>query len=619
MGGAGKLMGWNIVLSTTVLTMLLGGCVNVLPTNTSLPARVYSESLPPPKDAPLVQLVEQAKQKALLKNAKMKPTHQSNDIAMPDKRVAEASDSDRSALTPSESVMDKETFSFDHVLTQNSKHLPTSGESAVYPLYDGVEAFAARNALIKNAQSSLDLQYYTMQKGLSTRLLLREVVAAAERGVRIRILLDDREQLGRDKDMLILNAHPNIEVRVYNPIKRFRGTLVTRWAVFLSNLSTLRRRMHIKMWLADGVMGVTGGRNLSDRYFNAGEEDNFSDMDVLIAGETVRQMQAGFDAYWNSAQVMAVDDFGPLRTEWRREQISKMLLKTSRLTRKERVQRHPYLQALKQTEDVMLSEVVDKMVWGKVKFMIDPPDKIATPADPPMISLPKDGEIRPNMPVFDGLIQAMNQAQKEVFVISPYFVPGDELTQFLIGLQQRGIHVVLLSNSLESNDVPVVNGKYDLYRDRLLKAGVSVYEMRGYPDVAPEPKWRHPIFSIRGSRTALHSKVVLIDGKVSFVGSMNLDHCSVTSNTEVGVLIDQFEFTEHLRQLFLMQLRPQYSYEMRLDDQGKTYWYLSNDVTEDEASALSQNVSGKKILNEPGNFWRYLQKYVGSWLPEHYM
>lgn len=493
----------------------------------------------------------------------------------------------------------------------------TGKDSGFYPLANGVEAFAARNALVKSAQRSLDLQYYTLQQGLSTRLLIREIASAADRGVRVRILLDDREQLGRDKEMLMLNAHPNIEVRVFNPIKRFRSNVVSRWTVFLSNLSTLRRRMHIKMWLADGVLGITGGRNLGDRYFNAGQEDNFSDMDVLLGGAVVGQMQAGFDAYWNSAQVMAVDAFDAEHATYRREQISRMILNTNRLTRRERVQRHPYLQALQQTEQSLLQDILTKVQWGEVTFLIDPPNKITTAPIPSTIDLPKPNEIRPLTPVFDHVVAAMRRAQDELLIVSPYFVPGDDLTQLLIQRQHQGVRVVILTNSLESNDVPVVSGHYQRYRDRLLREGVEIYELRGYPDVLPQPQWRHPIFSIQGSRTALHAKVVVVDGKIGFVGSMNLDPCSVKGNTEVGVLIDQNEFAQQLRQLFLTEIESKYSYRLRQDRSGRTYWYLGAEVSSDEAVALNQP-DGVRIRHEPGNWWRKLQKRVGSWLPEFY-
>ena len=596
--GLRQWMRWLMLL----LMLGLSGCANQFPAGMTPKPLAYGESLPLQPSAPLVRLVY---------DAQKKHEQSSVSLAKPSKIALNRTNS---SLEPT--PISEQTHNMDaHTLTLQQ---PSPEDSAVYPLSNGVEAFAARSALIKNAQYSLDLQYYNMERGLSTRLLLREIVSAAERGVRVRVLLDDREQLGRDKDMLILNAHPNIEVRVFNPIKKFRANLLTRWTVFLSNLSTLRRRMHIKMWLADGVLGITGGRNLSDRYFNAGEEDNFSDMDVLLAGHLVADMQKGFDAYWNSKQVMGVDDFDAKYLELRREQIAKMLLSTNRLTRKERVQRHPYLQVLKQTEDSMLDEVVNRMVWGKVRFLMDPPDKITRPPEPPMIHLPNKDEIRRDTQVFDALIQAMDRAQNEVLVVSPYFLPGDELTDFLIQLQQRGVAVTVLTNSLQSNDVPVIHGHYDYYRDRLLAAGVGLYELRGYPDVAPEPEWRHPIFSIRGSRTALHSKVVVIDGKESFVGSMNLDHCSVTGNTEVGVLVEQPQLAEKLRQLIITQLNPRFSFQMRQDAQGKTYWYLGADPATDEAAGTAEP-SGTKINREPGSFWRHLQKYVGSMLPEHYM
>ncbi len=586
-------LGGMALLAT--LSVQLTGCANHFPAGMVVRPLQRSESLPIQSDAPLVQMVHAAQKKhqyARVQSASATKKQFEGATVLPTQR-ANGMDSERS-------------------------NTPSLDDSAVYPLANGVEAFAARSALIKNAQYSLDLQYYNMEKGLSTRLLLREIVAAAERGVRVRVLLDDREQLGRDKEMLILNAHPNIEVRMFNPIKKFRANLVTRWAVFLSNLSTLRRRMHIKMWLADGVLGITGGRNLSDRYFNAGEADNFSDMDVLLAGHTVGDMQKGFDTYWNSAQVMAVDDFDAQYADLRREQIAKMLLSTNRLTRQERVQRHPYLQALKTAEDTMLSDVMGKMSWGAVTFLMDPPDKITRPPEPPTISLPVEGVARRDTPVFDRLIQAMSQAKREVLVVSPYFLPGDDLLNFLIQLRQRGVNVTVLSNSLESNDVPVIHGHYDYYRDQLLSAGVAIYELRGYPDVPREPQWRHPIFSIRGSRTALHSKVVVIDGDVSFVGSMNLDHCSVTGNVEVGALIEQPVFSEQLRQLILTQLNSRYSYQLRQDEQGKTYWFLGVDNAMDEAGGTAEP-NGTKIMREPGNFWRKLQKGVGAWLPEHYM
>lgn len=585
------------------MLLLLSACANVLPQHlkNTPSSQPHQASLPKFSDSPLVQLFQkQQNQHNQTSNTQTVNTPKPMDAIMP------------------KNFRDLRGLVNEHLYSRMGDAVTqTTEDSAIYPLSNGVEAFAARSALIKNAKYSLDLQYYTLQKGLSSRLLLREVVIAADRGVRVRILLDDREQLGRDKEILMLNAHPNIEVRLFNPIKRYRSNIVSRWVVFLSNLSSLRRRMHIKMWLADGVLGITGGRNLGDRYFNAGDVDNFSDMDVLLGGAVVDKMQTGFDDYWNSEQVMPADAFDARRLELRREQISRMLLSTSRLTQLERVSRHPYLQVLRDTEQQMLPIVLSKVTWGQVDFLIDPPSKIKNYPNPALISLPEKGGIRPDTPVFDHLIREIAQAKKEVLIVSPYFLPGDELTQFLIDLHNTGIRITILTNSLQSNDVPVVNGHYDYYRDRLLQAGITVYELRGYPDVPAQPQWRHPIFSIKGSRTALHSKVVVIDGQISFVGSMNLDPCSVTGNTEVGVLIRQPIFAEQMRQLFLTQLEPKYSFEMR-QHQGKTAWYLGAESDLDEMQTM-RHTSGTILKNEPGSLWRKFQKYIGAWLPEHYM
>ncbi len=586
-------------MGVLLLLLLLSACANVLPQylrNNPYP-QPKQTSLPKHKDAPLVQLFE-----------KQLDAHNQSLRAQPTDTTHQPTDSAMSKKLPNLRGLVNERL---------AARTDDTADSAIYPLSNGVEAFAARSALIKHAKYSLDLQYYTLHQGLSSRLLLREIVIAADRGVRVRILLDDLEHLGRDKEMLMLNAHPNIEVRVFNPIKKYRSNIVSRWMMFLSNLSSLRHRMHIKMWLADGVLGITGGRNLGDRYFNASDADNFSDMDVLLGGGVVDKMQTGFDTYWNSDEVMSVDTFDSSRIDLRREQISQMIFRTNKLTQLERVNRHPYLQALKDTEQEMLPIALSKVTWGQVDFLMDPPNKIKSKPDPASISLPDEGDIRPSTPVFDHLMQQLAQAKKEVLIVSPYFLPGDELTQFLIHLHNTGVRITILTNSLQSNDVPAVNGHYDYYRDRLLQAGIAMYELRGYPDVPAQPQWRHPIFSIKGSRTALHSKVVVIDGQTSFVGSMNLDHCSVTGNTEVGVLIHQTEFAEQIRQLFLTQLSPKYSFEMR-QQEGKTYWYLGAEPNLDEAHTAGDS-SGTIFRNEPGSVWRKLQKYIGSWLPEHYM
>lgn len=611
-----------------VVALTLFGCANTLDARMEEQLRQTPKqlSMPPQQDAPLYGVLVGAQRHYSMHSQNAQSGRiKSGSVTKPDVPSAINLTKDQ--------TMPKRIRDLARLLQQHSERAePNIQDSAVYALSNGVEAFAARSALIKNAKYSLDLQYYTMQNGLSTRLLLREIVNAADRGVRIRILLDDREHLGRDKEMIVLNAHPNIDVRLFNPIKRYRSSLVGRWAVFLSNLSTLRRRMHIKMWLADGVFGITGGRNLSDRYFNAGEEDNFADMDVLLGGAVVSDMQRGFDLYWNAPEVVPVDVFEQHRVALRQSQISKMIRATNRLSKSERVLRHPYLKALAQTEQSFLIKALERAQWGRVGFWMDPPSKTSEVPKTFDITLPSEGAVRPSSPVFDQLVRELSRAKKEILIVSPYFLPGEALTEHLIKLHHNGIRIIVLSNSLESNDVPAIHGHYDAYRLRLLQAGVDFYELRGFPDVPAQPQWRSPIFSLKGTRTALHAKAVVVDGQASFIGSMNLDPCSVTGNTEAGVWAEHSEFSQQLRSLFFSQLSGKYSYQLKLVGEYDLQWTHTQEpyAKQNDAGgpqvvagvAQHQQGSTPKVVvrtREPGNLWRRVQKWLGSKLPEYYM
>lgn len=488
-------------------------------------------------------------------------------------------------------VKKRASASLADLLKQSNPHSTAAGESGIYPLTDGVEAFAMRATLIKNAQHSLDLQYYSLHKGLSSRLLIRDLVRAADRGVQVRILIDDMNMLGRDHEMTIFSAHPNISVRMYNPVRRFRATAVSRIVMFAFNLKTLQRRMHNKVWIADNTLAITGGRNIGDRYFNASSSDNFADLDVLVGGQVVADMQASFDQYWQAPEVLPVEAFeknpaGDVVA------IQKMIFKTNALTRKERVARHPYLNALNESETHILPRVLPQMLWGQIDFFADAPDKINQSPPSMLVQINPSGSVP-----FDALLPYIQNAKKEVLIVSPYFIPGDGFTQVLSDLMARGVRVILFSNSLESNDVPLVNGPYGRYRKTLLQAGLELYELRGFPDVPKEPQWRLPFFSWNGSRIALHSKAVVIDGETSFVGSMNIDPRSLVWNTELGLIAHSDAFAKQLRAGFFSAFEPRYSYKVTLDGQGRLNW-----------SAPIEGLPPTRV--EPGNLWRRLQRNI---------
>jgi putative cardiolipin synthase len=478
-------------------------------------------------------------------------------------------------------------------------------DSGIYPLTDGIEAFAVRNALIKNAKTSIDLQYYTLHHDLSSRLLVREMVHAADRGVRIRILIDDMDVLGRDREMTILSAHKNIDVRIYNPIRRMRGTFLTRSIMFLANLNTQHRRMHNKTWIADGVLAITGGRNIGDKYFNAGDTDNFSDLDVLLGGPIVGKLSDSFDAYWNAPQVFPVELFSK-HPEGDDSQIQKIIFKTNAFTSKERVARHPYLKALDTAEQKVLPTTLKQMLWGQVNFYADEPSKIEHAPKFNHLHVEAGKPANSDSVPFNALLPLIENAKKEVLIINPYFIPGDQFTALLAQLVQNNVRVVVLTNSLESNDVPMINGPYGRYRQQLLQAGVELYELRANPDVEAAPQWRLPIFTWRGSRAALHTKAVLIDEQISFVGSMNLDPRSVVWNTEVGVIAHQTELTNKIKQVFNSAISPKYSYHLTLNAHNQITW----------SSHLPNTAATTK---EPTPFWRRVSRRIGTWLPERYL
>ncbi|TDR32969.1 phospholipase D-like domain-containing protein [Hydromonas duriensis] len=572
---------------------VLSGCASVLPEPYT---PVFEATRTVDANAPLVQMVRRVQPKAA--HVQLAPTQ-------------------------SES-MKKKQQSLSMRLEQAVPQVEANA-SGIYPLADGVQAFAVRNALIKNVTHTLDLQYYSLHTGLSSRLLIRELVKAADRGVRIRILIDDMDTLGRDKEMTVLAAHDNIEVRIFNPIRRFRGTVLSRNLMLVANLSTQHRRMHNKVWLADGVLGITGGRNIGDRYFNANESDNFSDLDVLLSGAVVGQMQRSFDEFWNSNNAIPVELFEKAPQVSTKEDIQKMIFKTNALTRKERVARHPYLSALNEAENHVLPDILPKLLWGGIDFYSDAPTKVTTPPAQKDVRIPNEADVQSSgSAMFDALVSKIQQAKREVIIASPYFLPGDDFIQLLQGLVKKGVAVTLLSNSLESNDVPLVNGPYSRYRKPLLEAGVKIYELKGFPNVGATPQWRHPIFSWKGSRTALHSKAAVIDGEVSYVGSMNLDPRSVVWNTEAGILSRQPDFAKNVRNALLNAMSLDYSYAVILNHKGQLEWRTNENSggAQSPVEMIQPEPAmngGRVILRERGNFWRRLQRNIGACLPENFL
>jgi putative cardiolipin synthase len=472
---------------------------------------------------------------------------------------------------------------------------PHEGRSGFRLLPDSSDAFKARAELIRNAKTSLDLQYYIVHDGLSTRALIDELLKAADRGVRVRILLDDTTSDGLDHAIATLAAHPNIEIRLFNPQDLGRETGVTRSVGRLMNLSQQHRRMHNKLWLADSSVAIVGGRNLGDEYFDAETKLNFTDIDMLSVGPVAEQLGHSFDQYWNSTLSKPIADFMYLLPT------AEDLAKARRKLEKSLEQAHQQHKALFERlmaykSQPRLKVWLNELDWAYNQALWDAPTKVLA-----------QGEPDPHLLLTTQLAPELINTRKELMLISAYFVPGEAGLLYLTGRADAGVDVSLLTNSLEATDVPAVHGGYTPYRKALLEHGVRLFELRRQPGDLETfrdngPRLFKESHSIASSDSSLHSKAMVFDRRKIFVGSFNFDPRSVLWNTEVGVLVDSPKLAEQLRELTLQGMAPALSYEAKLED-GKVVW-----VTEDNGQIHT-------LHTEPGDWWRrvnaWFSKVVG--------
>ena len=463
---------------------------------------------------------------------------------------------------------------------------PYQGRSGFRLLPNSGEAFRARAELIRNAQTSLDLQYYIVHDGLSTRMLVDELLKAADRGVRVRILLDDTASDGLDDILATLAAHPNIQIRLFNPLQLGRSTGVTRAMGRLFNLSRQHRRMHNKLWLADNSAAIVGGRNLGDEYFDAQPDLNFTDIDLLSVGPVAEQLGHSFDQYWNSALSQPIGDFVSSRLSHRELSQARTALEAS--LKQSKLAHQALFQQLAAYETHPQMEVWRKeLIWAWNQALWDAPSKV----------LAKD-EPDPHLLLTTQLAPDLAGVSKELILISAYFVPGKTGLVYLTGRADAGVDVRLLTNSLEATDVPAVHGGYAPYRKALLEHGVKLYELRRQPG-STGGSGLHLFHPGMNSDSSLHSKAMIFDQQKSFIGSFNFDPRSGLWNTEVGVLVDSPELAAEARKLALQGMAPALSYEPKLEE-GKIVW-----VTEDNGQMHT-------LTREPGNWWRRLNAWVSK-------
>ena len=426
----------------------------------------------------------------------------------------------------------------------------------------GTFSLDARVQLARRAEATLDVQYYDFENDEAGRYLMRALADAAARGVRVRLLIDDFYTSGHDDFFLGFAAHENVEVRLYNPFccARAEGQL-GRFAAALGDFSRVNHRMHNKLFIADGAMAVIGGRNVANEYFLRGMGDNFIDVDAFTVGQVVPALQFLFDRYWNSFPVY------PLKAV-AKSTLSEAELR-ERFDRLIRPEMAPEPVPLPPNDVLGYGPISDDLdggrlglIWGEAYAFADHPDK--------PFEDQSDGELLETSVTYN-VFEAIKGAEKEVVASSPYFVPGTRGMAFLQSLRDRGVKVTVMTNSLGSTDEPAVHLGYSRYRVDLLKMGVDLYELS-----SSLVKDNKRMFLFGASLGRLHAKLVVIDRKRLFIGSMNLDPRSATLNTELGAVIDSPQLARELLRVIDID-RLQSAYRVRLSPDGSGVEWYSND------------------------------------------
>ncbi|MFS4458556.1 phospholipase D family protein [Bdellovibrio sp. HCB2-146] len=456
------------------------------------------------------------------------------------------------------------------------------GQAELIPLSSGLDALTGRLALSFSATKTLDLQYYIWHNDISGRLMMESVLHAADRGVRVRLLLDEIHGDAVEQPLRAMADHPNIEVRLFNPFHNRSWKSLD----FITRFSEANRRMHNKALIGDNFGAIVGGRNIGDEYFEASKDLDFGDFDVVVMGEVVTNISKNFDLFWNSELAVPIEityGKGPKITL---EEVRQNLL-GDRIA----VESSPYAEALRETDFVQnLQERNLKTYWGPVVALSDSPKKISSE------------ELHESELLINQLRPHLGTAEKEVFIISPYFVPGDKGVAQIAEAVKRGVRVRILTNSLASNDVSVVHAGYKGYRKDLIKAGAELYELKPSFQEIQTKKKKKKMFS---SRSGLHGKVYFFDRKKIFVGSMNLDPRSIYLNSEMGLVIDSPDLAESLLKDAEERL-DETSYRLFLDEEKNLRW------------KSIENAREVIFTKEPETSWwqRFKSGFISIFVPE---
>jgi putative cardiolipin synthase len=449
------------------------------------------------------------------------------------------------------------------------------GVSGFAPIDANSDALHWRLMLVDSAQRSLDMLYYLWYRDPGGLVLLEHVIQAAERGVRVRVVLDDALYIKGKKGLANLDAHPNIELRIFNPWVH-KG--VGRAFETVGRAKRLNVRMHNKLLIADSRMAILGGRNVGDHYFGLHHKYNFHDLDMVVLGDAATASSEIFDHFWNSERVFPATAFVE-DPSW--ESIEAV--------------RADELDTLQGNDDVGAFPI-DRRDWS------DELGSLVERMSPGTATVEFDRLITESrMPSQDGVVRlaaVVEQAQHEVVVLNAYIIPGERMMEILREAHERGVRVRMLTNSLASNDVPAVTAKYEKYRRPLLEAGVELYEFRADAEIQPGIVDTHPVAA---KFAGFHTKAAVVDREIVYIGSLNLDPRSIDLNTEMGMIVSSPQLAEEVAAIAERDMAPANSWRVLLDEDGELCWESSAGI----------------VTRQPANgSWQRFQAWIFKVLPE---
>ena len=443
-------------------------------------------------------------------------------------------------------------------IAQDSSPAPTLTGFRLMP--EGFYSLDARIQLARRARDSLDVQYYLIQDDRTGRLLMRNLRDAALRGVRVRLLVDDLYTAGGDPMFRGLAAFPNVEVRLFNPFCCARQSTASKYVASIADFRRLNRRMHNKLFIADGAAAVMGGRNIADEYFTRSATSNFVDMDVFIVGAVVGRLASIFDVYWNSPQVYPVEAIlgEPADPEGMRRSFDHLVDDGEQM-----------MSVVVPPVDILgygpISDDLDAgrlgLVWGTAVAFADQPGKV----------MATSAEMARSMTAQMNVMDRVMESKSEVVISSPYLIPGSIGVQAFGDLRKRNVKVTILTNSFAANDVPLAHTGYARYRVELLRTGIDIYEL------SPTRIQRNERLMLPGASLGrLHAKTAVIDQSTVYIGSVNLDPRSESLNTELGLFARCPELAkEVIRVINISKL--QSSYRLRFAPDGQSLEWLATD------------------------------------------